>query len=400
MIGLFISLGCWSQSVIRGKVLDAKTQEPLAFCHIFVVQKSTGMITNEQGDFELDRHYLGDSLRVSFLGYETKTVPAEQLSEDPVIYLQSQSVALDELVVYPSDAYLYQAIRACRKKIKTQDRHSAKAYFQVSTRTEESPLELIQCYYNTEFSGYGIQAFDLKNGRVGLLGQDEWYFVSLETSRAITFLDLLTPSDRYPGNPLSLSKKQLYKSYELVRLPSFSGEEVLHISFTPKKDAGEWFSGEIWIDQTSHSLLKIVLNAENATVHPFSLIRPNDILKEVDFQITQSYQLEKGESTLQHVDFNYAFDFFSYRDSIPKNRPIATRGVLYIYDLDQPFRLPRYDYDEGFDDYRKISFLPYNPWFWGAPPKVATTTEEKSDMALFEKEGGAFKLSQQLLREK
>ena len=387
IICLILWLTGSAQSGFKGKVLDADTKEPLAFCHVVILQQNTGLISNEQGVFQIAEQHVEDSLVFSYIGYQSITIPVSLLREKPEVLLQAESVLLDELVVYADDQYLFDAIHECRKKIRSQRERTTKAYFQVNTHSMAEPLELIQCYYNAELAGGRINALDLKNGRVGLLGYDNWYFVSLETSRAITFLDLLNPSQHYPGNPLTITKKQMRKRYELIRLPSFSGKGTLHIAFKPKKEEQEWFAGEIWIDQESHDILRIELNADNASVHPFSLLRPYDILEEVDFRIAQTYRQEAGESTLQHVDFNYSFQFNSYADSIPQNRSIATRGVLYAYDLDKPFLLPHYRYDERFDDYRKISLLPYNPWFWSDPPKVAITTADQADLTLFNQKG-------------
>ena len=85
---------------ISGKVIDEQN-EPVEFANValFSLPDSTlitGTITNERGEFTLNESNVGRFLQISFLGYKTVSVPAEQ---QQTIVLQPDVTLLGELVV-------------------------------------------------------------------------------------------------------------------------------------------------------------------------------------------------------------------------------------------------------------------------------------------------------------
>lgn len=56
---------------LRGKVTDKKTEEPLPYVNIGVLDRETGTVSDIEGNFELelDESYLQDTLRASMIGY-------------------------------------------------------------------------------------------------------------------------------------------------------------------------------------------------------------------------------------------------------------------------------------------------------------------------------------------
>lgn len=107
LFGAFLlsSLGLHAQQ-LKGKVYDASTREPLAFCTVSLLKADstllTGTVTDEQGAFNLtipqEKPLL---LRISFVGYHTyrQTLrnTAEQLPDS--LFLQPVSETLEDMVV-------------------------------------------------------------------------------------------------------------------------------------------------------------------------------------------------------------------------------------------------------------------------------------------------------------
>lgn len=107
LFGVFLlsSLGLHAQQ-LKGKVYDASTREPLAFCTVSLLKADstllTGTVTDEQGAFNLtipqEKPLL---LRISFVGYHTyrQTLrnTAEQLPDS--LFLQPVSETLEDMVV-------------------------------------------------------------------------------------------------------------------------------------------------------------------------------------------------------------------------------------------------------------------------------------------------------------
>lgn len=63
------------QETVSGTVTNAQTGEPMIGVNILVVGTSTGTVTDADGHYSLTVPSLQDTLRFSFIGFQTKTVP-------------------------------------------------------------------------------------------------------------------------------------------------------------------------------------------------------------------------------------------------------------------------------------------------------------------------------------
>jgi TonB-linked SusC/RagA family outer membrane protein len=87
------------QQTVKGTVTDAETGDPLAGVNILVVGTSTGAATDSKGHYSVSVPSLQDSLRFSFIGYQTRMVSInERTSIDvalkPTIYSGQQMVVI------------------------------------------------------------------------------------------------------------------------------------------------------------------------------------------------------------------------------------------------------------------------------------------------------------------
>lgn len=64
-----------------------------------------------------------------------------------------------------------------------------------------------------------------------------------------------------------------------------------------------------------------------------------------------------------------------------------SKGILYFYDYDKPFILPYFDYDNDYDDYRKMSIIPYNELFWKNTSAMLLTAKQKENLGFLSHEG-------------
>ncbi len=103
MLFLSCNLGFGQNGFLKGKLVDAKTGEPIVFATIVLENKALGVITNIEGDFKLPIEFKsqGDTLRISSLGYESKSVPLQNFAAQVVnkITLDPTLEVLHEVVV-------------------------------------------------------------------------------------------------------------------------------------------------------------------------------------------------------------------------------------------------------------------------------------------------------------
>lgn len=82
---------------LSGIVLDAATSEPLPEANVLIPGTGAGVVTNQQGFFNIQVPSSVNELEVRFIGYQTQRVPVS--SNMITIAMHAADLALDELVV-------------------------------------------------------------------------------------------------------------------------------------------------------------------------------------------------------------------------------------------------------------------------------------------------------------
>lgn len=83
-----------------GKILDASTNEPIAYASIYIASIAKGVMTNDAGEFKLDVPCATYQAKVQYLGYETVTLSIPAASKNnQTILLKQQSFAIKEFTV-------------------------------------------------------------------------------------------------------------------------------------------------------------------------------------------------------------------------------------------------------------------------------------------------------------
>jgi TonB-linked SusC/RagA family outer membrane protein len=95
---LMLSVVAMAQKIdVNGTIKDAVDGTPLIGATVMQTGTSNGTVTNVDGRFSLSNVSLGDSLTVSYVGYQTKTVVVNSGTMDVALPLSTQSI--DEVVV-------------------------------------------------------------------------------------------------------------------------------------------------------------------------------------------------------------------------------------------------------------------------------------------------------------
>ncbi len=85
---------------IKGRVLDAKTKEPLPFVNVVFVGKNIGTITDYNGDYSLSTQWASNQLQASFIGYKKQVKPLDQTKNQTINFeIEPESITLTEVVV-------------------------------------------------------------------------------------------------------------------------------------------------------------------------------------------------------------------------------------------------------------------------------------------------------------
>jgi hypothetical protein len=88
--------------LINGKVMDSETRMPIGFSTVYLVGKTTGTISNEEGEFQLKLSYedLPEILSISCMGYKNFSAPVSQLVNTTNAYfLETDIVPIQEVII-------------------------------------------------------------------------------------------------------------------------------------------------------------------------------------------------------------------------------------------------------------------------------------------------------------
>lgn len=369
-----------SQTIITGTVLDAKTKSPLEFA---TVQYSDydGVITNENGGFQIKIDQTIKSLKVSYIGYETMEVPIDNLGKPLEILLPQNITSMQEVVVNAQDLWasnlLFKSVKKSRKEAKP--RHQSKLFRRTYSYRENRPAEFMEAFYNAKIRDGGIDFFQLKNGRFGIPNDSS--FLNIDLTELMKIHKLFTNEFNFlPASPLEYtSLRKLRKDFDVRIRNKYAVENdtIIEISFEPLRKKDILFEGKIWIKKSSLVIEKVTLDAKDTRRNPFkSVVDPiNNKVAHLDFSLNIGFK---------YHDKKTVFDYIQIKDQKTMVTPNETYQVnsntkLVFYDYEKPFQTPFFsEFSENYHDYEKILFFPYDKEFWNRNFLIAETEDEQN----------------------
>lgn len=346
---------------LRATILEEGTQKPLPFATVYNQRTERGTASNIDGIFELPKNQIGDTLLISYIGYQDREIVIGKVTPNQ-IYLQPRSAEIEEVVVRASDEYLYDMVAKLRKNRQT-DQESAKTYFFLESKLLGKTIEIIEAFFQGSFTGYGIHDLQLKKGRIGTSPVQNRYYFSTETSRVFSMHDLFSSSNAFPRSPLELKKRKLRRYYTLTLKSVLTDDQskIYLIQFNPKKDPENWFAGTLWINPKENFLRKIYLQIPKTKTHPFIPIGDIEI-NEVTMEMRKLYKTHRKQPFLRSMDFSYSV---SYKDKKGSGFTSQTKAYLRAYDYKDEFVLPVFNFTPHWhEDYRNMTIVPYDSAFW------------------------------------
>ena len=397
---MFLLLAGMAQNLIQGRIRDSKSKTPIAYCPVGIKNKNSGGLTNEEGVFQIKANE-ADTLLIKLMGYFDKQVAVKNLLSNPDIYLTEREIKLQEVVVTDKKDALVEIMEKCKIKLMNSESCKSKAYYVLKTGISTQPVELLECYYNASFDENKINSLEFKNGRVALADANGFFFVSRDISMAFTMMDLLNEGAKFPANPFQFRKNKFRKKFNLEMNTVNQNDTLVYvIKFKPKKNEDEIFSGEMWIEDLSFNVKKINLQIENSYIHPFLPAQKEfGEIKSVSMNITKTYKSEGQINRPENIYFNYKINYHHLKAKI-RFREMDTsfivegKGLMNLYDYNQPFFTPHFRYPEYIDDYRKMSSLPYNEAFWNSCRSLVYSKETQKNILYFKHNGFLYNYNQ------
>lgn len=183
----------------KGRIIGNDTKKPLVFADVSVINSNISTITNKEGEFTLKvpKSLSGNSVKVSFLGYETQEVPLRNLKgENNTITLNVITTQLSQVNInVPKDAralvkatlenreekYVNEKTLMTafyRETIKKRNKNASlaeavvKIYKEPYSTSKRDAVELVKSRKNTNYSRLDTLAVKLQGGPFSALYSD------------------------------------------------------------------------------------------------------------------------------------------------------------------------------------------------------------------------------------
>ncbi len=115
LILLLFRISCFftfSQYIVKGRIVDTTTLQPISFANISIKESLYGTISDVDGNFSISLKSLPVQIQISFVGYETKIFSIDKLPEKNIIItLKPQTFVLPELTVKAGENPAHRIIR-------------------------------------------------------------------------------------------------------------------------------------------------------------------------------------------------------------------------------------------------------------------------------------------------
>lgn len=118
-----------AQTVVKGKVTDAQSGDPIPFANIIFQGTTSGTTTDFDGNFTVKTTDVTDSLVVSYMGYTTRVRKIQRgVSQTINFQLEEVATALREIVVEAGENPAYAILRNVVKRKSENDKRKLSAY--------------------------------------------------------------------------------------------------------------------------------------------------------------------------------------------------------------------------------------------------------------------------------
>lgn len=375
----------FGQITIGGVIIDRQSKAPIPFASISVAGGQNGTISNEAGEFLLAVSVLPVELIVTHVSYQRMTYSVQSTGVKIVVEMHQSLVYLNEVAVDGNAAYKILA-EVYRKSIEGRNiGHFGKAFYRQISFMDDTPIELLEGFYDTEFNNNGIVAWEIKEGRFAKKAEKG----SLDFLNFSTFTSGMAIYQERPRPimlPLSRDGLEQY-DFDILNIYNENDRELVEILCKPHPHASKAvFEGTLFIDNTLKQVLKVsgqmVLgNSGLELTYEHKSIPYRDAVLGIEIAYANP---QMGQLMLSYIKASLKF-LYSV-ESVQHTAEINSLYALYLHQSSlQNARLKKAK--RNVNDLKIIQSVHYNAEFWKDNPIVKRTPVEEDIVHSFESRG-------------
>jgi len=357
---------------IKGIVISAENNEPLAFCSISYSNIKGGTITNIDGEFLVNTNKDSLLVTVYYLGYYKHSFWLKNNIKNN-IFLKKQNYILQSVTINGySNKKIADIIIQIKDKITSYKDviHEAKTISRTFTiKNKETPIEINEISYSAELSLSNIKNLYVKSGRFGFNNNEKTNYYSLD----IATIYLKNISFFSKKNNLNLTNSSFLSTYYRKRYKDIYNLNT-PLSYSHSKDIENDFklsyneidnnyaviafcsndsitNGKIFFNKTNLEIKKIIVNKIKQN-NLFLSINPKTEIKDIEIHIEANFKLYYKQQVLDfiYIKFLNTINFNNKTD----NDTLETHFTADFYNYGKPFFIPFYGIERDFNDYEGI----------------------------------------------
>lgn len=300
---IFSFQNLFAQTRVSGKVIDAKTGEPLPFVSLVFKGTTVGTYADFDGAFVLETTLPVDSLQASYVGYKTLLKKVRRDVSQEINFAMEEDNVLEEFVVTPGENPAIAIIKKAQKARDQHDLRSVKTYHYESFNkiqiavdnfsekfkekkvirqfmsimdtvshlsetgtpvlpifisesisdffVQNRPLRTKETIKATKLTGVGIEDGSLVSQLLGSTFQQYNFYEN--------WLDIL---DKKFVSPIGNAALQYYV-YDLRDTVELDGIRCYGIKVYKQRKSDLAFEGKIWITDSTYALKRVILEIDD-----------------------------------------------------------------------------------------------------------------------------------------
>lgn len=291
LTALLIAVNTFAQnlpvSTVSGLVFDELTRQPLPYANVLVKGSNIGMVTNMKGEFRLSipPNLKSDTLRISYIGYKTKSVAISSLSKDDRIFLKENEITLDEVQVTEQSGL--SIMKAAIRKIPANYYHQpykSSGFYRVASTKDAKYMHLSEAVFELHNAKKESQFKLIKMRAIKDERESHGLDLGLKPNGVIEF-DIIN----HLGEFDFLREKGLkdydvnFKDYTI-----YMDQEVFVLSFDQKSDVKKaGYKGSVFIDTKTYAIvyLDYGFSPKGIKYHKFGDAAQRALMKILDIHI-------------------------------------------------------------------------------------------------------------------
>jgi hypothetical protein len=289
----------YSQTLVKGKITDANSGDPIPFANIIFKGTTIGTTTDFEGNYSVRSNIPVDSITASYLGYKPRTKKVEKVAQQVINFQLDEAVTnLQEIVFEGGENPAYAILRNVVRKKDRNDKRRLSAYqFDTYTKIEIDVDNMSEKFKKRKVVKKITQVLDSIEQIAGEDGKpilplfisesvSKYYYrdnpqlryenilkskingVGIEDGTLVTqFIGTSFQEYNFYQNWLNIISKEfvspiadgwrLYYNYDLTDSVYIGDDFCYRLDFFPRSPQDLAFTGTIWITKKEYALRQI-----------------------------------------------------------------------------------------------------------------------------------------------